>query len=106
MANDLVVYGFDTSNNIKVRVALGFKGLGYEFRVVDPGERAELFEVSGQYLTPVLLHDGKAICDSAAIMRYLEANFRETPRLFGNSHAQQGRSRIGSCTAGRLWRTR
>lgn len=89
MSNALVVYGFETSNNMKVRVALGYKEIPYEFRTIDPSDRAELARLSGQYLTPVLLHGDRVLFDSAAILRYLDANFPDTKKLFGRSHREQ-----------------
>ena len=89
MASELVVYGFETSNNMKVRVALGFKQIGYEFRSIDPADRGEIVKLSGQHLTPVIVHEGRVLFDSAAILRYLESNFRDRPPLFGSSHKEQ-----------------
>ena len=89
MAAPIVVHGFETSNNIKVRIALGLKGLDYDFRAVDPAQRDELVRISGQHLTPVLEHGDAVLFDSAAILRYLDANFRDTPRLFGGSRDEQ-----------------
>lgn len=85
----LTIYGFETSNNMKVRVALGYKRIPFEFRTIDPGDRAEIARISGQHLTPVLVHDDRVLFDSAAILRYLDANFCDTPGLFGDSHAEQ-----------------
>jgi len=89
MASEIVVHGFETSNNMKVRVALGYKGIPYEFRAVNPRERTDLVKISGQFLTPVLVHGDRVVFDSAAILRYLDVAFRDTPRLFGTSHEQQ-----------------
>lgn len=86
---NVIVYGFETSNNMKVRVALGYKGIPYEFRTIRPSERAEIVRVSGQFLTPVMVHGEAVLFDSAAILRYLEATFPDTPKLFGSSHAEQ-----------------
>jgi glutathione S-transferase len=69
-------------NNIKVRLGLGFKGIPYDKIPVDPRDRAKVVEISGQPLTPVLVHGRTVIFDSSAILRYLEANFRSTPPLF------------------------
>ena len=80
--SELVVYGFETSNNFKVRVALGYKGIPYTFHSIDPADRSEVLRLSGQPLTPTIVHDGKVVFDSAAILRYLDANFLDTPRLF------------------------
>ena len=85
----IIIYGFETSNNIKVRLALEYKGLPYEFRTIEPTDRKELVRVSGQFLTPTMV-DGKVVLfDSGAILRYLDANYPKTPKLFGNSHSQQ-----------------
>jgi glutathione S-transferase len=87
--NEIVVHGFETSNNMKVRVALGYKGISYEFRKIDPADRRELVRLSGQHLTPVLQHGDRVLFDSAAILRYLEANFRDRPPLFGATRDEQ-----------------
>lgn len=85
----MIIHGFETSNNMKVRVALGFKRIPYEFRTIDSKERSELVRLSGQHLTPVMQHGEVVLFDSAAILRYLEANFPDTPRLFGTSVVEQ-----------------
>lgn len=89
MTPELVVHGFETSNNMKVRVALGFKDIPYEFHAIDPADRTEIVRLSGQHLTPVLVHGDRVLFDSAAILRYLEANFRDRPPLFGSSRDEQ-----------------
>ena len=83
------VHGFETSNNVKVRIALGYKGLDYTFHRIDPADRSGIRRLSGQHLTPVMVHGDRVLFDSAAILRYLEANFPETPRLFGETQAEQ-----------------
>lgn len=89
MSTEVVVYGFETSNNMKVRVALGYKGIPYQFRTIDPKDREEIVKISGQHLTPVLAHGDRVVFDSAAILRYLDIGFPATPRLFGPSHGEQ-----------------
>ena len=61
-------------------VALGLKGIPYRFQAIDPQERAEVVRLSKQPLTPVLQHGDVVLSDSAAILRYLDANF-DGPRL-------------------------
>lgn len=85
----LILYGFETSNNIKVRLALVHKGIPFEFRTIEPGDRDEVVRVSGQFLTPVMVDGDVVLFDSGAILRYLDANYPETPKLYGNSHLQQ-----------------
>lgn len=89
MSTEVVVHGFETSNNMKVRVALGYKGIPYRFHTIEPDNREEIFKISGQHLTPVLVHGDRVVFDSAAILRYLEIAFPECKRLFGGSHAEQ-----------------
>lgn len=89
MTAELILHGLQTSNNMKVRVALGYKEIPYEYRVIDRADRSELVRLSGQYLTPVIVHGDRVLFDSAAILRYLDANFRDRPALFGSSKAEQ-----------------
>ena len=69
-------------NNIKVRIALNYKGIPFERIPVNPQDRSPVIEASGQPLTPVLVDEGRAIFDSSAILRWIDANWRQGPRLF------------------------
>jgi len=78
-------------NNIKVRIALHYKGIPFERIAVNPQEREQLVEVSGQPLTPVLVDDGRVLFDSSSILRWIDANYREEgPRLFSADYASMG----------------
>ena len=68
-------------NNVKVRLALGYKGIAYRTEPVDPFDRTPLREVSGQDLSPVIQDKGIVLTDSEAILEYLDANYPDTPRL-------------------------
>lgn len=68
-------------NNTKVRMALRYKGIAFEAVPVDPRDRRDVVEVSGQELSPVIEDRGIVLNDSEAILQYLDANYRETPRL-------------------------
>ncbi len=71
-------------NNTKVQVALAYKSLDYEIDPVigmEPETLAKLVDLSGQPMTPILEHGETVVFDSAAILRYLDANF-PGPRLF------------------------
>jgi glutathione S-transferase len=74
-------------NNIKVRMALRFKGIEFESIPVDPQDRSAVIEVSGQELTPVIADRGIVLNDSEAILHYLDANYRDAPRLFPGNRA-------------------
>jgi len=82
-------------NNIKVRMALRFKGIEFEQVLVDPIDRAPVLAVSGQELTPVIEDRGIVLNDSEAILQYLDANYPETPRLFPRERA--GRYACDDC---------
>jgi glutathione S-transferase len=69
-------------NNLKVRLALRFKGIPFEAIPVDPADRSGVLAISGQELTPVIEDRGIVLNDSEAILHYLEANYRDAPRLF------------------------
>jgi len=86
--SDIVIHGFETSNNFKVRIALGFKEIPYTFESIDPGDRQGILELSGQPFTPVMVHGDVVMYDSGAIIRYLEANFPDTPRLFSRDYGK------------------
>jgi len=81
-------------NNVKVRIALGYKGLEYDREPFDlasyPGDRSQIAKLSGQPRLPLLEHGETRIFDSASIIRYLEANFRDTPRLFRDDFQEHG----------------
>lgn len=81
-------------NSVKVRIGLGLKGLDYERIPVQmdsmPGDRSIALELSGQPRLPILRHGETVIFDSGAILRYLEANFRDAPRLVPEDYAAFG----------------
>jgi glutathione S-transferase len=66
-------------NCVKVRVALGLKGLTYETQDIAPIDRATVVAASGQGLVPVLVDGPRAIADSTAILLYLEERHPEPP---------------------------
>lgn len=69
-------------NCLKVRMALSFKGIPFQLRLVDPFDREPVLAVSGQEGTPVIEDKGVVLNDSEAILQFLDANYRETPRLY------------------------
>jgi maleylpyruvate isomerase len=86
MSDQIVIHGFETSNNFKVRVGLGFKGIDYRFETIDKADRSEMVRISGQPFTPVMVHGETVLFDSGAILRYIEANFPGTPKLFSTDY--------------------
>ncbi|HEX9792770.1 MAG TPA: glutathione S-transferase family protein [Planctomycetota bacterium] len=86
MPEKLVLFEIPPSpNSVKARLALNYKGLPFERRPIDfkaESGRAEIIRLSGQPLTPMLLHGERAVWDSAAILRYLDTAFPSSPRLY------------------------
>ena len=74
-------------NNTKIRMALRFKGIEFNAIPVDPRDRTGVIEASRQELTPVIADRGIVLNDSEAILHYLDANYPDTPRLWGADRA-------------------
>jgi len=95
MSNDITLHELTGSpNNVKVRVALGYKGLDYTRKELKldafPGDRAPAVSLSRQPRLPII-EDGKTILfGSDAILRYLEANYPDTPTIFSDDYATFG----------------
>jgi glutathione S-transferase len=70
-----------SSNSIKVRIALNVKGLEYEAIEMMAADRQPMIEAAGWPLVPILIDDRIVMRDSAAILHYLEANYRNTRSL-------------------------
>ena len=68
-------------NSVKVRIALEFKGLEYETQEMYSADRGPIVEAGGWPLVPILIDGPVRMRDSAAILHYLEANYREAPSL-------------------------
>ncbi len=80
------LYGyFRSSASYRVRIALSFKGLGYDLRPVHlrRGEQQapDYVARNPQGLVPALVHDGAVLTQSLAIMEYLEERFPEPALL-------------------------
>ena len=68
-------------NSVKVRVALNYKEMEYVAEEMSSADRAPMIEAAGWPLVPVLLDGEVVMRDSAAILHYLEANYRDRPSL-------------------------
>ncbi|HUP02161.1 MAG TPA: glutathione S-transferase family protein [Gemmatimonadota bacterium] len=72
-------------NAVKVRVALNYKGLDYVTEEMMAADRRPMIEAAGWPLIPILLDGDVVMRDSAAILHYLEANYRDGPALTPSS---------------------
>lgn len=68
-------------NNVKVRAALGYKGIDYRSELVNPMDRSAAIAAYGVGLTPGLRWGDVRLYDSHAILRLLDLNFAG-PRLY------------------------
>ncbi len=91
MSNRLTLHELTASpNNVKARIALGYKGLEYERVPLElnefPGDRSPVVQLSRQPRLPVLQDGQTVLFGSDAILRYLEANFPEAPPIFTDDY--------------------
>lgn len=86
--SDVRLYDLAPSPNcIKARIGLNLKAVPFRKIAVDPKDRAAVVKSSGQPLTPVLLYGPAVVFDSHAILRWLDANVQQGPRLFSPDYA-------------------
>ena len=86
--SDFILYNyFRSSASYRVRIALALKGIEYEYRAVhlvkDGGEqkREDYLELNAKAEVPTLVHRGRALAQSVAILLYLE-DVQPKPALF------------------------
>lgn len=68
-------------NAVKVRVALNYKGLEFETEEMMAADREPMIEAAGWPMIPILVDGDVVMRESAAILHYLEANYRDRPSL-------------------------
>jgi glutathione S-transferase len=101
----LTLYRVEMSTNVeRVALALAHKGLKVKSVVMPFGERAEVRQVSGQDLVPVLVNDGRVVIDSMEIVRYLEETFTDTPPLYPKDAARRADCLLFIDWFNRVWK--
>ena len=76
----LRVHRIPFSTNVhRVEIALGLKGVEFEFVDHDPADRSALRALSGQELVPVVEFGDEVLADSPAILRRIEELWPEPP---------------------------
>ena len=77
----------------RVALAAGHKGLALDWIDIDPDDRSPVEAVSGQTLVPVLVDGDQVVCDSPAIIEWLEERVPDPP-LFPVDRARRAEVRI------------
>ena len=100
----LRAYRVPFSTNVeRIALALGHKRLEAEWVEVDPSDRSEVEQVSGQPLVPVLVDDGHVVFDSTEIMRYVEEEV-PVPPLWPDDPARRAELDVFLDWFNRVWK--
>jgi glutathione S-transferase len=98
------LYGIPYSTNVeRVTLALAHKGLDVDYVEIDPDDRSPVRELSGQERVPVLVHDGRVITDSTAILEFLEERYPDPP-LYPRDEARRAEVTIFVDWFNRVWK--
>jgi len=100
----LRLYRIRHSTNVeRVALALAHKGLEAESVWVDPADRSEVKQVSGQTLVPVLVDGDEVIADSTRILEHLEERYPQRP-LYPEDTAPRAEMQVFVDWFNRVWK--
>ncbi|KAF8391055.1 hypothetical protein HHK36_023355 [Tetracentron sinense] len=97
MAEALVLLDFSLSPfGVRVRIALAEKGIKYEYKEEDLKDKSSLLlqmnPVHKQI--PVLIHNGKPICESFIIVQYIDEVWKDKSPLLPSDPYRQAQARF------------
>lgn len=90
---DITLYGyFRSSTSFRVRMALALKGLDYRsisVNLLEKEHQGEAYRaVNPQGLVPSLVHQGKTLTQSMAILEYLDETFPQDAIIYGDAYSR------------------
>ncbi|KAJ0514640.1 putative glutathione transferase [Helianthus annuus] len=97
MAEQLILLDFWASMfGMRVRIALAEKGIPYEYREEDLRNKSQLLlDMNPVHKKiPVLIHNGKPICESSIIVQYIDEVWSHKAPLFPSDPLHKARARF------------
>ena len=97
MADEIILLDFWASHfGMRVRIALAEKGLMYEYREENLWNKSPLLlEMNPVHKkVPVLIHNGKPICESLMIVQYIDEVWKDKSPLLPSDPYQRAQARF------------
>ncbi|XP_077243763.1 putative glutathione S-transferase [Tasmannia lanceolata] len=97
MADEVILLNFWPSPfGMRVKIALAEKGVEYEYKEENIREKSTLFLKSNpvQKKIPVLIHNGKPVCESLIIVEYIDEVWNEKSPLMPKDPYERAKARF------------
>ncbi|XP_027930616.1 probable glutathione S-transferase [Vigna unguiculata] len=97
MADEVVLLDFWASAfGMRVRIALAEKGISYEYKEEDLSNKSPLLLQMNPVhkKIPVLIHNGKPICESLIVVQYIDEVWHDTNPLLPSDPYQRAQARF------------
>ncbi|XP_077242217.1 putative glutathione S-transferase parA [Tasmannia lanceolata] len=97
MADEVILLDFWPSPyGIRARIALAEKGIHYEYKEENLQDKSHLLLKSNPVLKkiPVLIHNGKPVCESLVIVEYIDEVWNEKSPLMPQDPYQRAKARF------------
>jgi glutathione S-transferase len=97
MAGEVVLLDFWASGfGMRVRIALAEKGIKYEYKEEDLRNKSELLLKMNPVhkKIPVLIHNGKPVCESLIIVQYIDEVWKDRCQLLPSDPYQRAQARF------------